>query len=172
MNRIKEYTQDKKKKAYIMVYFYMVLILLIVTTVSSYAWLGLTRTPRVSNLSLYVNSYPGMEISIDPYAEVWTQQIKYSDMFSEEYKLRPATWSDSEQIFYGAEKSDACRLLVPQSRRTEHPAGDVPACRLSGTRLGRSAGCRNCVEILQPSGKTRDETGVIPQSDAVVERRF
>ena len=102
MNRIKEYTQDKKKKAYIMVYFYMVLILLIVTTVSSYAWLGLTRTPRVSNLSLYVNSYPGMEISIDPYAEVWTQQIKYSDMFSEEYKLRPATWSDSEQIFYGA----------------------------------------------------------------------
>ena len=105
MNRMKEYDQDKKKRSYIMIYFYMVLILLIVTTVSGYAWLALTRTPRVSNLSIYVNSYPGLEISLDPYADEWTQQLKYSDMFPEEYKLRPATWSNSEQIFYGARYS-------------------------------------------------------------------
>lgn len=111
----KEHTQEKAKekttKKYLFIYFYMVLILLILTTVSSYAWLTLTRTPRVSNLSLYVNAFPGMEISIDPHAEEWTQQILYSDLFPEEYKLRPATWSEVDQRFYGARYSFDGRLV-------------------------------------------------------------
>ena len=103
--RINEQAKGTITKKYLFIYLYMIIILLILTAVSSYAWLSMTKTPRVSNLSLYVNAFPGMEISLDPYAEEWTQQIKYSDMFSEEYKLRPATWSESDQRFYGARYS-------------------------------------------------------------------
>ncbi len=85
------------------IYFYMILILLILTTVSTYAWFALTRTARVSNLSVFINADPDMLISLDPNSDDdWTQHISYEDMFEAEYKLLPATWSDKDQRFYGA----------------------------------------------------------------------
>lgn len=94
--------KDKKKRAHLALYFYMVLILLILTTVSTYAWFSLSITPRVSNLSIYINAFPGMEISTDPTTNEWSQLISYEDLFEENYKLRPATWSEKEQRFFGA----------------------------------------------------------------------
>ncbi len=80
----------------------MVLILLILTTVCSYAWFALAKTARVSNLSMYINADPAMQISLDPGADNWGQQITYREMFEADYKLLPATWSDKDQRFYGA----------------------------------------------------------------------
>ncbi len=85
-----------------MLYAYMVAILLVLTTVSTYAWFSLTATPRVSNLSIFVNTFPGMEITTDPESGEWKQQISYEELFSENYKIRPATWSQKDGCFYGA----------------------------------------------------------------------
>ncbi len=98
------------KKTRIIIYAYAVLILFIFTSVCSYAWFNLTRTPRVSNLSLYVNSVQGMELSLDPRSEVWTRQISYDELFEENYKLKPATWSEEKQQFFGANYSVDGRL--------------------------------------------------------------
>lgn len=91
-----------KKKRYLMLYGYVVAILLILTTVSTYAWFSLTSTPRVSNLNIYINSAPGMELSVDPVGKGWTEQLLYEDLFADTYLLRPATWSEQDQMFYGA----------------------------------------------------------------------
>ena len=92
----------KRGKKFLIVYAYVVSILLILMTVSSYAWLRLTRTPRVSNLSIYVNTFAGLEIAVDPRSDEWSQQLAYGDLVPEGCELRPATWSDKEQRMYGA----------------------------------------------------------------------
>lgn len=94
-----------KKKRYLMLYGYVVAILLILTTVSTYAWFSLTATPRVSNLNIYINSSPGMEISVDPNGKGWTEQLSYEDLFADNYLLRPVTWSEQDRMFYGANYS-------------------------------------------------------------------
>ncbi len=43
-----------------------------------------------------------MEIALTPDAERWTRQLRYDELFEAEYKLRPATWSEKDQRFYGA----------------------------------------------------------------------
>lgn len=93
------------KKGHLMLYGYAVVLLLVLATVSTYAWFSLTATPRVSNLNIYVNSSPGLTISVDPERDGWTEQIAYDELFDENYSLRPATWSDKDQIFYGANYS-------------------------------------------------------------------
>ena len=89
-----------KKKINLILYAYMVLILLILTTVATYAWFSLSANPRVSNLSFYVNSVHGMEISLYPDRD-WSQHISSEELFPDKYVLRPATYSQKTDSFYG-----------------------------------------------------------------------
>lgn len=94
--------KTKTRKVNIVVYFYMILILLIVLVMASYAWFSISRTPRVSNISLYVNTMQGLEFSKTPDANEWTKQLSYADLAAQTSPLRPVTWSDKDQRFYGA----------------------------------------------------------------------
>lgn len=101
----KKIKKKHTKKKYLIFYGYMVVILLILSTVSTYAYFSLTSTPRVSNLNIYINSSPGMEFSLEPNGEDWREQITYKELFPEDYWLRPVTWSEQDQMFYGANYS-------------------------------------------------------------------
>lgn len=93
--------RPSKSFAHIVLYFYMILVLLVMLTVASYTWLAISRTPRVSDLSLYINSPKGMELAVSPDGE-WSKRLSYADMVPETAPLRPATWSNTDQCFYGA----------------------------------------------------------------------
>ena len=71
-------------------------------TVASYTWFSLSRTPRVSDMNMYINSQTGMEISADPLAEEWELQLDFRELVDVTTTLRPITWSDKEQQFYAA----------------------------------------------------------------------
>ena len=90
------------KKRYIILYLYMLLILLILLTTASYTWFSLSRTPRVSDLYMYVNAPTGLELALTPNAEEWELQLDFQDMVDVTAPLRPVTWSDAEQRFYAA----------------------------------------------------------------------
>lgn len=94
--------QKKNHKAVkrIGLYLYVVLILLSLFTVASYTWFSLSQTPEVSDMSLYVNSPTGMELSADPLAEEWVLQLSFSNLLENEGVLKPATWSERDQRFY------------------------------------------------------------------------
>lgn len=92
---------NRKKKRRIILYLYLVLILLILSVGSTFAWFSLTRTPRVSDMSLYVNAPKGMEIALSPDGE-WGQNLTYLDIASETSPLRPVTWSEKNGQFYAA----------------------------------------------------------------------
>lgn len=96
----------RKKKATrfrVFIYFYVLLILMSLLTVASYTWFSISRTPRVSDLYLFINSASGLEISAEPDAEEWKLQLDYRDMVAQDTELKPATWSEKDQRFYAAE---------------------------------------------------------------------
>jgi len=97
-------TKKKKPTRFrVAIYFYVLLILMILLTTASYTWFSISRTPRVSDLYMFINSASGLEISTKPDAEEWELQLDYREMVDEDTELKPATWSDKDQKFYAAE---------------------------------------------------------------------
>lgn len=97
----KQNTQ-KKRRVNIFLYLYLLLILLLLLTVASYTWFSLTKTPRVSDLSLHVATTSGMELALTPDAEEWKLQLDFLDMVDQTAPLRPVTWSEQSQQFFAA----------------------------------------------------------------------
>lgn len=90
------------RKTLLFIYLYVLLILLILTTAASYTWFSLSRTPRVSDMFLFINSDSGLEISADPSGDEWVLQLDFRDLVDVTAPLRPITWSERDQRFYAA----------------------------------------------------------------------
>lgn len=114
----KQKIKDKKRAKRTLIYLYVLIILFSLFVVSTYTWFTISRSPRVSNMKVFVNTNPGMEISLD--MEEWVLQldfwdiINHTDPLSEEKEkpvLRPVTWSEENQCFYAAAYGIDGRLL-------------------------------------------------------------
>ena len=90
------------RKTMLILYMYLILLLLLLVVAASYTWFSLSRTPRVSDMYLFINSVSGLEISADPLAEDWSLQLDFRDMVDVTTPLRPVTWSERDQRFYAA----------------------------------------------------------------------
>ncbi len=90
------------KKTMLVIYAYLLLLLLIISVAATYTWFSLTRTPQVSNLSMYVTSRSGLELALTPDSDKWGSQLSYLDMASDSVPLRPITWSEKDKMFYTA----------------------------------------------------------------------
>ena len=104
---MKKQTKTKRnrkisKKQKLFIYAYLLLFLLVFSVTATYTWFSLSKTPQVSNLSMYVTSKMGLEIALTPNSEEWGSQLSYVDMASENFPLRPVTWSDKDNCFYTA----------------------------------------------------------------------
>lgn len=82
-------------------YYVMIMVLLSLLVVATYTWISINQSLRVNDLSLYVNSQSGLEISQSPTGE-WDVQLKFDQLVNETAPLRPVTWSEKEQRFYAA----------------------------------------------------------------------
>ena len=99
-----------RKRTYFLFYIYLLVILMSLSTVASYTWFTISRTPKVSNMNMYITSASGLELSADPGAEIWrtnldfweTEELaQYRDVAPENRPfLRQITWSDAEQKFF------------------------------------------------------------------------
>ena len=98
---------NEKKKAprgkFLFLYLIMVLILLTMMVTATYTWFSISRTPRVSDIGLYINAPVGLVISKAPEGEPWVNQLDFRELVSETAPLRPVTWSEKEQRFYAAQ---------------------------------------------------------------------
>lgn len=105
------YRNKKIRKPRVLLWIYMLLILFTLLTVASYTWFSLSRTPRVSDMNMYINSQTGLELSDDPLAEEWKLQLDFRDLVDVTTPLRPITWSDNRQRFFAASYGADGRLL-------------------------------------------------------------
>jgi len=94
-------SKTSKSVSYIILYFYMLVILLALLTVASYTWFSISRTPSVNDIAMYINTPMGLEISLSPDSGEWGKRLSFADMVPETSPLRPATWSEKDQKFYG-----------------------------------------------------------------------
>ncbi len=92
---------NQKERRKILMLAWLVLLSLLLMTVATYTWFSISATPRVSDLYLFINAKPGLEIALDPAGE-WVSQLDFRDMVDETAPLRPVTWSDRDQRFYAA----------------------------------------------------------------------
>ena len=118
---MKQRTKSQKRAMRTAIYFYVLVILLSLLTVASYTWFSLSRTPRVSDMYLFINSDSGLELSADPLAAEWKLQLDFRDLTPETSPLRPVTWSEAQGIFIAAAYGPDGRQL-DQSRW--HPLSD------------------------------------------------
>ena len=89
-------------KRFLFLYWILILLLLTLLTTATYTWFSLNRTPRVSDIGLYVNAPSGMVLSTAPSGAAWVHRLDYAEMVPETSPLRPVTWSEKDQRFYAA----------------------------------------------------------------------
>lgn len=93
--------KENRKRKYQLIFYWlglMTVLLLLVT--ATYTWFSLSKTPRVSNMDVYVTSPVGLEIALMKDSEEWGQEVRFADMVSETSPLKPCTWSDLNEAFY------------------------------------------------------------------------
>lgn len=121
MGEQKRFIRKKiRKTPYVLFYTYLLIVLLSLFSVASYTWFTLSKTPQVRNMNVHIVSGAGLELSADPGAEVWSNQLDiYSTKELADYKgedkekppLYQTTWSDQEQCFYGPRYGFDGRLM-------------------------------------------------------------
>ena len=100
-----------RKSKYFALYLYVLLVLLLLTSVASYAWFEISRNPSVKDMQMYITSAYGLELSVDPAAGGWGQQIDFWDTqelskFKEKKYgfqkpiLQQITWSEANGQFF------------------------------------------------------------------------
>lgn len=92
----------QKHRFRVVVYIWIAVILMSLLTVASYTWFALSRTPKVSNMNMYVNAGAGLQIAQSFDSEQWGQQLDFLDISGKSAPLRPVTWSERDQRFYAA----------------------------------------------------------------------
>ena len=105
-----KHIRRNKRMMRVFIYMYVLMVLLSLLIVASYTWFSLSRTPRVSDMYMFINSMSGLEISTDPLAEEWQLQLDFRDMVDITTPLRPVTWSERNQQFFAAAYSADGRL--------------------------------------------------------------
>ncbi len=94
----------KTKKKYILLKISVaLLILLVLLTSATYTWFEISKTPKVSDMTIFVNTNRGIELSWNPSDEkAWAQHLNFSDMHSGKTILKPVTYSYMQDCFYAA----------------------------------------------------------------------
>lgn len=96
-----ERQQKEKKRTLWFIALALLLVLMPLCTVATYTWFALSRTPKVSDMEMTINSGVGFQIAWDRDEEaVWGQQLDFTDRVPTDTLLTPVTWSDKENRFY------------------------------------------------------------------------
>ena len=93
--------KGRRKTTFLLLYLLFIMVPLL--SASTYTWFSLSRTPKINAMSLYVNVPAGLEITWTPeYENSWGQRLDYADYAQSDTVLKPATYADETQAFYGA----------------------------------------------------------------------
>lgn len=92
----------RKKRILIKIFALLVVLLLLLST-ATYTWFALSKTPKVNDIAIYINSNTGMELSWDySNKDGWGQHLDYSEKFPDRSVLKPVTYSFANDKFYAA----------------------------------------------------------------------
>ncbi len=110
-----------KKNQRTFLYILLLLALLTLLVVSSYTWFSLSRTPRVSDMEVYISGQSGLKLAAAYNApeEEWDEILDFSKIVGDNTELKPATWSEARQTLLTADYGSDGRLLGSYSALTD-----------------------------------------------------
>lgn len=93
--------KDRRRRLRTVLYVSVLIALLTLLVAATYTWFSLSQTPRVYDMAMFINSDGGLELSLNSNApdEEWTQRLEFGDMVTEDYPLKPVTWSEKNHSF-------------------------------------------------------------------------
>ncbi len=95
-------TADQRRRLRTFLYLWLLLALFTLLVTATYTWFTLSRTPRVSDMELHINTPSGLEIAEQPVDSEWGQVLNFYDLVPESAPLRPITWSSAQNRFLAA----------------------------------------------------------------------
>ncbi len=135
-------TKKPKLKTMVFIYLYIILIMFILSVAATYTWFSLTRTPRISDMTVSVSTRQGLELSLDMSEDSWGNSLSFLDMVGEHRPLRPITWSNNDKIFYAATYNINGRLTdkwLPLSDDRNANSNNFDGYYIVGTFYARSS---------------------------------
>jgi len=79
------------------------LILVTLLTTATYTWFEISKTPKVNDISIFINSNEGLKLSWDPNDDdAWENHLDFGDIRQKETVLKPVSYSFIEDKFYAA----------------------------------------------------------------------
>lgn len=96
-------TPKQKKRRHIFIkLLYGMLVLLVLLSTATYTWFSLSKTPKVNDMAVFVNSSVGLQISweLSDDEEAWGWHLDYNKKFTQNSTLKPVTYSDINKTFY------------------------------------------------------------------------
>ncbi len=120
-NKQMQNNSQQKRKTLIIIFALLLLILIPLCIVATYTWISISKTPKVSDIEMTINSSPGLQLawSKDAAEEEWEQQLNFLDAVSEDTVLYPVTWSDTDDCFYTARFGTDGRMIDEGNRLSD-----------------------------------------------------
>lgn len=113
-NQQRQHWEQKKKRRFLVIaLLLMVLILIPLCVVATYTWLAISKTPKISDMEMTINSSPALQLawSADAAEEEWLQRLDFTDAVDPEAILTPVTWSDEDERFFTARFGTDGRMI-------------------------------------------------------------
>ncbi len=106
--------ETRRKRRFLVIALLLLLLILIpLSTVATYTWLAISKTPKVSDMEMTINSDPGLQLAwaADAPEEDWSQQLLFTDAVPQDTLLTPVTYSATEDCFYTARFGSDGRMI-------------------------------------------------------------
>lgn len=105
--------QEKKIKKRLWSLLVVVLLLAVMLVTSVVGWFSISKTPRVNNMALYVNSPVGLEIAgaYNAPDSDWGRNLDFSQLLPADLHLKPVSWSDTQGSFLTVKYDRDGRML-------------------------------------------------------------
>lgn len=96
---MRQLTQEQKRRLRTVLYAYLLLALFILLVAASYTWFSLSRTPRVSDMDVFISSQTGLELAntYDAPDDDWGEVVDFASIVGTDTQLKPSSWSEERQ---------------------------------------------------------------------------
>ena len=102
MSKSKANIANRKKHILLKISLTLLVLILLLST-ATYTWFAISKTPKINDMAIYINSNMGMDISWDYNDEDgWGQHLDYSKKFPETTVLKPITYSYEDDCFFAS----------------------------------------------------------------------
>ena len=110
---LRQWNDAQKRRQRTFLYAYILLALFILLVAASYTWFSLSKTPRVSDMDVYISSQTGLELAETYEApdDDWGEVLDFANIVGTDTQLKPASWSGEREALVTTDYGTDGRII-------------------------------------------------------------